>query len=125
MVVNIYDTANEMERQMRETQEFQALKEAFAELKKDEDAFGTFQKFQEKQMQAQQKQMQGVQLTEEEIKKVQDLAKEVGQKDAIKNLMVKERQLDDMIQQISKTITAPIAELYREAMPEQNGGAEK
>lgn len=30
-----------------------------------------------------------------------------------------------MIQQISKTITAPIAELYREAMPEQNGGAEK
>ena len=39
MVVNIYDTANEMERQMRETQEFQALKEAFAELKKDEDAF--------------------------------------------------------------------------------------
>ena len=29
-----------------------------------------------------------------------------------------------MIQQISKTITAPIAELYREAMPEQNGGAE-
>ena len=54
MVVNIYDTANEMERQMRETQEFQALKEAFAELKKDEDAFGTFQKFQEKQMQAQQ-----------------------------------------------------------------------
>lgn len=49
-------------------------------LKKDEDAFGTFQKFQEKQMQAQQKQMQGVQLTEEEIKEVQDLAKEVGQK---------------------------------------------
>ena len=67
MVVNIYDTANEMERQMRETQEFQALKEAFAELKKDEDAFGTFQKFQEKQMQAQQKQMQGTQLTEEEM----------------------------------------------------------
>lgn len=125
MVVNIYDTANELARQMRETQEFQALKESFDQLKADEDAYGTFQKFQATQAKAQQKQMQGTQLTEDEIKEVQDLAKEVGQKDAIKNLMAKERQMDDMIQQLSKTITEPIAELYHDAMPEQNGDADK
>ena len=32
MVVNIYDTANELERQMRQTQEFIGLKEAFDDL---------------------------------------------------------------------------------------------
>lgn len=49
MVVNIYDTANEMERQMRETQEFQALKKAFDDLQKDADASLMFTKFQTKQ----------------------------------------------------------------------------
>ena len=29
MVVNIYDTANELSRQLRETQEYQGLKKAF------------------------------------------------------------------------------------------------
>ena len=52
MVVNIYDTANEMERQM-ETQEFQALKEAFAELKRMRMHL-VLSKIPRKQMQAQQ-----------------------------------------------------------------------
>ena len=46
MVVNIYDTANEMSRQLTETQEFQNLKKAFDALKADEDAFTSFKKFQ-------------------------------------------------------------------------------
>lgn len=40
MVVNIYDTANELERQMRQTQEFIGLKEAFDDLKADQGSNG-------------------------------------------------------------------------------------
>ena len=46
MVVNIYDTANELERQMRQTQEFIGLKEAFDDLKADKEATDLFVKFQ-------------------------------------------------------------------------------
>lgn len=55
MVVNIYDTANELERQMRQTQEFIGLKEAFDDLKADKEATDLFVKFQAKQAAAQQK----------------------------------------------------------------------
>ncbi len=45
MVVNIYDTANELSRQLRETQEYQGLQKAFEALKADGDTFDTFKKF--------------------------------------------------------------------------------
>ena len=42
MVVNIYDTANDMSRQLVETQEYQGLKKALDELKADSEAFASF-----------------------------------------------------------------------------------
>ncbi len=88
MVVNIYDTANELSRQLRETQEYQGLQKAFEALKADSDTFDTFKKFQQAQADAQHKQ---------------------------------ERQVDSMLQQLNKTITSPIQELYSEVMPKMPG----
>ena len=76
MVVNIYDTANELSRQLRETQEYQGLQKAFEALKADSDTFDTFKKFQQAQADAQHKQMTGQQPTDDEIKNIQNLAKE-------------------------------------------------
>ena len=119
MVVNIYDTANELERQMRETQEYQDLQAAFAKLKADSDAFELFKKFQQSQMQAQQKQMAGQELSEDEIKAVQDLAKEVGQKQSVIALMEVERRVDNMMQELNKVITKPIQDIYQDIMPQK------
>lgn len=116
MVVNIYDTANELEQQMSQTQEFQALKKSFDALKADTETFDLFKKFQQSQAQAQQKQMKGEKLSDEEIKNVQDLAKQVSQKDAVRALMEKEKQMDNMLQQLNDTITKPIQDLYKEAL---------
>ena len=115
-MVNIYDTANDLAKQMRETQEYTALEAAFNEMMADKDAFDLFKNFQKAQAAAQQKQMQGQKLTEDEIKNVQNLASEVSKKDVVKKLMEKERQMDSMIQQLNQTITAPIQELYKKAM---------
>lgn len=117
MVVNIYDTANDMSRQLVETQEYQGLKKALTELKADSEAFNSFKKFQKMQAEAQQKQMKGQQPSEDEIKAIQTMAKEVSGKKPVQNLMNQERQIDQMLQQLNKTITGPIQDLYREIVP--------
>ena len=117
MVVNIYDTANEMERQMRETQEFQALKKAFDDMQKDADASLMFTKFQAKQAAAEKKERSGQQLTKDEITEIQSLAKEVSTKPAVQNLLNQERGLDQMMQKLNQIITEPIRDLYNSAMP--------
>ena len=118
MVVNIYDTANELERQMRETQEYQELKTAFEALQKDSEAYELFKKFQQSQQAAQAKQMAGKDLSEEEIKQVQELAKQVGQKQSVIKLMEVERRVDAMLQQLNQVITKPIQELYKDVIPQ-------
>lgn len=120
MVVNIYDTANDMSRQLVETQEYQGLKKALNELKADTEAFDSFKKFQQMQANAQQKQMQGQQPSEDEVKAIQTMAKEVSGKQAVQNLMNQERQIDQMLQQLNKTITGPIQDLYSDIMPKPN-----
>ncbi|WP_093626344.1 YlbF family regulator [Limosilactobacillus gorillae] len=119
MVVNIYDTANELERQMRETQEFMGLKEAFDNLKADKEATDLFVKFQAKQAAAQQKQAQGQQISDDEIKEIQGLAKDVTAKPVIQALMAKEQQVDQMIQQLNQIITGPIQDLYKQLGPQE------
>ena len=121
MVVNIYDTANELSRQLRETQEYQGLKKAFEALKAYSDTFDTFKKFQQAQADAQHKQMTGQQPTDDEIKNIQNLAKEVSGKKVVQDLMNQERQVDSMLQQLNKTITSPIQDLYSEVMPKMPG----
>ena len=121
MVVNIYDTANEMSRQLTETQEFQNLKKAFDALKADEDAFTSFKKFQQMQVEAQKKQMQGQKPSDDEIKAIQTIAQEISGKKAVQDLMNQERQVDSMLQQLNKTITSPIQDLYSEVMPKMPG----
>ncbi|MGM9883096.1 MAG: YlbF family regulator [Limosilactobacillus reuteri] len=121
MVVNIYDTANELSRQLRETQEYQGLKKAFEALKANSDTFDTFKKFQQAQADAQHKQMTGQQPTDDEIKNIQNLAKEVSGKKVVQDLMNQERQVDSMLQQLNKTITSPIQDLYSEVMPKMPG----
>lgn len=116
MVVNIFDTANEMSRQMVETQEYQDLKVAVEELMADEAAVALFRDFQKQQAEAQHKQMQGQQPSEDEIKAIQDMAKKVSAEASIMKLMEQEKRLDQMIQQINQNLTSPIQSLYNDLL---------
>lgn len=116
-MVNIYDTANDLSRQLKETQEYQNLKKAFDDLKAEKDTFETFKKFQQMQANAQQKQMTGQKLSQDEINAIQTIAKEISTQPAVQTLMNQERAVDNMLQQLNKTITSPIQELYQDVMP--------
>ncbi|MEY8442579.1 YlbF family regulator [Lactobacillaceae bacterium 24-114] len=117
-MVNIYDTANELSNQIKETQEYEGLKKAFDALKADQETFDTFKKFQQMQADAQRKQMSGQQLTQDEINSIQTMAKEISAKPAVQTLMNQERAVDNMLQQLNRTITGPIQEIYKDVMPE-------
>lgn len=116
-MVNIYDTANDLSHQLKETQEYQNLKKAFDDLKAEKDTFETFKKFQQMQANAQQKQMTGQKLSQDEINAIQTIAKEISTQPAVQTLMNQERAVDNMLQQLNKTITSPIQELYQDVMP--------
>ena len=87
MSTNIYDTANNLEKELRDSQEYITLVSAFNEVKKDEAASKMYHDFQEVQMKLQQKQMSGEQITEDEIAEAQNLAQTSGENDVIKELM--------------------------------------
>ena len=70
-MVNIYDTANQMEQDLKQTQQYQELKAAYEAMKADEKAYACFKELQDLQDQLQQKQMQG-NITEEDVKELQE-----------------------------------------------------
>ncbi|ABJ67734.1 YlbF family regulator [Pediococcus pentosaceus] len=113
MAVNIYDTANQMEQEIRQTSEYKSLQEAFAEVRKDEHASALYSKFQDVQSNLQQKQMNGEELTEEEIKNVHEIADQIEKVDLIKDLMDKERNMNQLFSDVSQIIVKPIQELYK------------
>ncbi|WP_048000595.1 YlbF family regulator [Lactiplantibacillus herbarum] len=112
MAVNIYDTANQLEQELRQTKEFKALQAAYAAMKTNDSAFALFKDFQEIQMQLSQKQMNGEELTDDEVQKAHELADKVGNVDEIKSLMGKERDLNQLMNDLNQIITKPVQELY-------------
>lgn len=70
---NIYDTANQLERDLRELQEFKTVKESFEAIYADETARTLFEEFRTVNVELQQKQFSGQEITEEDIQKAQEL----------------------------------------------------
>lgn len=110
---NIYDTANQLERDLRELQEFKTVKESFESIQADETAKALFDEFRNVNIDLQQKQFSGQEITEEDIQKAQELGQKVGENDHIKALMEAEQRLNTIMQDINRIITNPLQELYK------------
>ncbi|ANZ99574.1 YlbF family regulator [Carnobacterium divergens] len=110
---NIYDTANQLEKDLRETDAYVALKAAYDAVKANPEANEMFQEFQGIQVKLQQKQMSGEEILEEEIKEAQEMAMKTGENETIKNLMEAEQKLSLLIDDINRIIMSPIQELYQ------------
>ncbi|TCT23647.1 cell fate (sporulation/competence/biofilm development) regulator YlbF (YheA/YmcA/DUF963 family) [Melghiribacillus thermohalophilus] len=113
-MANVYDYAHDLEKGLRESDEYQGLKQAYHAVMNDESARRMFDDFRETQLDLQQKQMQGQQITEEEVEKAQKMVELVQQHPAISKLMEQEQRVNTLINDISQIITKPLEELYRE-----------
>lgn len=111
-MANIYDSAYDLEKSIRESEEFQALKEAYENVMADESAKNMFEDFRNTQIQLQEKQMQGQEITEEEVEKAKSVVELVQQHADISKLMEQEQRLNVLINDVSRIITKPLEELY-------------
>ena len=113
MSVNIYDTANQMERELRQTKEYTDLKEAYETVSADEEAGAILKDFQEMQQTIYTKQQMGQEVSEEEIENAQEISKKMTENELTAGLMEKERQLNQVITDINGIIIKPIQEIYQ------------
>ncbi|WP_227395826.1 YlbF family regulator [Jeotgalibacillus aurantiacus] len=112
MSVNLYDQANELERAIRQSDEFNNLKKMYDAVNNDESAKGIFENFRDIQLSLQQKQMNGEEITQEEIEQAQKTAQLVQQHELIAQLMDAEQRMSMTIQELNKVIMKPLEELY-------------
>jgi cell fate (sporulation/competence/biofilm development) regulator YlbF (YheA/YmcA/DUF963 family) len=109
---NIYDNAYDLEKAIRESDEYQALKNHYDDLEKDETGKKMFENFRDVQLQLQQKQMSGEEITEDEAQQAQQQLQLVQQHEGISKLMEAEQRMSTVIQDLNQIITKPLEELY-------------
>jgi|SRR5690625_834129 cell fate (sporulation/competence/biofilm development) regulator YlbF (YheA/YmcA/DUF963 family) len=109
---NIYDSAYDLEKAIRESDEFENLKKAYDAVMNDPEAKQMFDRFRNIQMGLQEKQMQGEDISEEEVEQARQVVELVQQHEDISKLMEEEQRLNMVINDISRIITKPLEELY-------------
>ncbi|MDA1476042.1 YlbF family regulator [Bacillus sp. CLL-7-23] len=112
MTVNLYDTAYELEKALRQSEEYSHLKSLYDDVNADESAKRMFDNFRDIQLNLQQKQMSGEDITPEEVEQAQKSVALVQQHDKISKLMESEQRMSMLIAELNKIIMKPLEELY-------------
>lgn len=112
-MTNIYDSANELEREIRELPEFVTLKQAFEAVKADESADELFKNFQSLQAELQEKTSKGEAFSEEDGQRAQEMAGKVQANSLISDLMNKEQAFSLIMNDLNKIIMGPVRDLYQ------------
>ena len=112
MSANLYDFAYDLEKGIRESNEYMELKQLIEAVNHDDIAKKMFDHFRELQLQLQQKQMMGHQITQEEIDQAQKQLQQVQQHPTISKLMQAEQRLSLLFGELNKIIMKPLEELY-------------
>ena len=113
MMSNLYDTANQLERELRQSEEFSAVKSAFEAVQQSEEAKALFEEFRDMNGKFLQKQMNGEELTEEDTTYANDLYQKASSNEAIQALMKAEQRLNTVMQDINRILTTSLQELYQ------------
>jgi len=112
MASNIYDIAYELEKALKNSQEYATLQAKYEETRIDPAAKKLFDQFLNIQMKLQEKQMTGQIILQNEVEEAQRVAAMVQQNQKIVQLMDAEQQMSIAINEINKIIMKPLDELY-------------
>ena len=112
-MANIYDTVNQVERELRETEQYITLKEGIEAVKADEDANAILTDFQGVQQLFFQKQQMRQEISEEEAAQAQEVSQKMQENELTSELMEKEQQLNQVLTDVNQIIMKPIQELYQ------------
>ncbi|MCA1039354.1 YlbF family regulator [Bacillus infantis] len=112
MAVNLHDSAYELEKAIRQSDEYTNLKKIYDEVNSDESARTMFENFRNIQMELQQKQMSGQEISQEEVEHAQKTVALVQQHETISKLMEAEQRMSMAITELNQIIMKPLEELY-------------
>ncbi|MBF0779907.1 MULTISPECIES: YlbF family regulator [unclassified Granulicatella] len=112
MAQQLYDIANNMERELRKSKEYQALKEAFEQVHNNAEAKKEFEAFKAITMKFQEMQMSGKQPSEKDIEEAQQGALKAQENELIVSLMKAEQAMSVLMEDLNKIITQPLADIY-------------
>ncbi|MEW9109202.1 YlbF family regulator [Cytobacillus gottheilii] len=112
MAVNVFDSAYELEKTVRQSEEYVSLKKAYDEVNADPSAKSMFDNFRNIQLELQQKQMSGQEISQEEVEQAQKAVALVQQHDKISALMEAEQRMSMVIAELNKIIMKPLEDLY-------------
>ncbi len=105
-MVNIYDNANQLAKDLQETEQFKDLKKSLENLKNNPESLDLYQRMDKLQQQILAAQNSGQPLSEEEQKEYQKINEE------LKDMITKEQALFQMINDVQQAMTKPIGDLY-------------
>lgn len=111
--MSIQNTANQLEQEIRASQEFAALQRAYAAVQADRNAKQLFDQFRQFQLQLQQKQQTGQPITQQEAQQAQMQLQMIQQQPLISQLMAAEQRMGQLIDSINQIITRPLKDLYQ------------
>jgi cell fate (sporulation/competence/biofilm development) regulator YlbF (YheA/YmcA/DUF963 family) len=112
MATNLYDAAYELEKAIRESDEYKQLKLMYEAVNSDESTKKMFDHFRQVQMTLQQKQMMGQDITQQEVDEAQKTVQLVQQNLKISGLMQAEQRMSMIIGELNQVIMKPLEELY-------------
>ncbi|AGK52536.1 YlbF family regulator [Bacillus sp. 1NLA3E] len=112
MAVNLYDAAYELEKAVRQSDEYARLQKMYQDVYADEAAKKMFESFRTIQLNLQQKQMMGQEISQQEIEQAQRTVELVQQHPKIAGLMEAEQRMSMVIADLNKVIMKPLEELY-------------
>jgi len=112
MAINLYDSAYDLEKAIRNSSEYSNLKKMYDEVNNDESARRMFENFRNIQMQLQEKQMMGQEITQEEVEQAQKTVALVQQHEMVSKLMEAEQRMSMVIAEMNQIIMKPLEELY-------------
>lgn len=111
--VSIQTTANQLEKEIRASEEFAALQKAYAAVEADRNAKQLFDQFRQFQLQIQQKQQTGQPITQQEAQQAQQQLQILQHQPLISQLMAAEQRMGQLIESVNQIITKPLRDLYQ------------
>ncbi|WP_066174310.1 YlbF family regulator [Bacillus marinisedimentorum] len=108
----MYDAAYDLEKEIRDSEDFKQLKEVYDKINSDEVTKRMFDNFRNIQLTLQEKQMRGEEITEEEVAQAQQTVQLVQQHEEINKLMEAEQRVSMLLNDINKIIMKPLEDLY-------------
>jgi cell fate (sporulation/competence/biofilm development) regulator YlbF (YheA/YmcA/DUF963 family) len=112
MAVNLHDSAHELEKAIRNSDEYTTLRKLYDEVNADASTKEMFEKFRNMQMELQQKQMMGQEIEQGEIAQAQILVADVQKNEKIFKLMEAEQRMSTIVTELNQIVLKPLEELY-------------